>query len=114
MNKKTDILMSLKKQVMILKSQLEVINKKKLSLSPNVGKFKSKSRTPHHRTSSRFDSNFVDPETVGERGIKKFVDPNEQSRNLAELIMNKSVVETKTKRISPYRIAEYNKTKENF
>lgn len=57
MNKKSDILSNLKRQVLILKSQLDIINRKKQSLSPA---HHSKSKKRPTRTASRFDSNYLD------------------------------------------------------
>lgn len=112
MNKKSEILVNLKKQVMILKSQLDVLNQRKLDVSGAHSKSKSKSKKPT-RTSSRFDSNYLDGEIVGERGLKRFGDKQAQFRNLNELITSKSVKD-KIPKLSPYRKAEYIKTKENF
>jgi hypothetical protein len=63
MNKKTDILVNLKRQVMMLKEQLDIINKKKLSISPKHHST-SKNIRPN-RTASRFNSNCLDGEFVG-------------------------------------------------
>jgi hypothetical protein len=107
MSKKTDILVNLKQQVMILKSQLDLINRKKMSISPGHHQSKSKGQRPS-RTASRFDSNCLDGEIIG-----RFTNRQDTSHNLSELILNKSI-EGKIPRISPYRKAEYIKTKENF
>jgi hypothetical protein len=112
MSKKTDILVNLKQQVMILKSQLDLINRKKMSISPGHHQSKSKGQRPS-RTASRFDSNCLDGEIIGERGLRRFTNRQDTSHNLSELILNKSI-EGKIPRISPYRKAEYIKTKENF
>jgi|JI8StandDraft_1071087.scaffolds.fasta_scaffold1467416_1 hypothetical protein len=88
MNKKSDILTNLKRQVLILKSQLDIINRKKLSMSPVQH---SKSKQKPTRTASRFESNYLDGETIGERGLRRFTDRQDTSRNLSELILNKSV-----------------------
>lgn len=111
-NKKSEILVNLKKQVMILKSQLDILNQRKLDLSISKSKEKSKGKKPLKIT-SRFDSNYLDGEIVGSRGLKRFGDRDSHFRNLSELITNKST-EDRIPKLSPYRKAEYIKTKENF
>jgi hypothetical protein len=96
---------------MLLKSQLDVLNQRKLNLSAN----KSHSKSKGHKTkvTSRFDSNYLDGEIVGSRGIKRFAERQGPFCNLSELITNKSADE-RVPKLSPYRRAEYIKTKENF
>lgn len=106
MEKKTNLLSNLKKQVLALKCQLDVLEK---------NKHKSSKTHSHHRSisySSRFNSNTLDSTSLS-RGLKKFPLADSKFKNISEVIKEKSFIDP-TPKISTFRKAEYEKTKENF
>ena len=104
MDRKAYLLSSLKKQVLQLKDQLNQIERGKKNDRSN-----NKSIT---EGSERFNSNCYDS-TYLDRGVKKFPSKKSKHKNLSELISEKSMTD-RTPRLSSYRKAEYEKTKENF
>jgi len=82
MDKKTNLLSNLKKQVMILKSQLEGLENRKSHIQSkhaNTSHNKSISHT------SRFDSINLDSSYL-DRGIKKFPLADSKFKNITEII----------------------------
>jgi hypothetical protein len=102
MDKKTNLLSNLKKQVLILKSQLEGLEHSKAHLhSKHI-------RTSHNKSvshSSRFDSTNLDSSYLN-RGIKKFALGDSKFKNIAQIIKEKSSLE-RTPKFSSQRKAEY-------
>lgn len=110
MDKKSHLLSSLKKQVIALKSQLEGLEKTKIS---NISR--SKHNPSHIKSishSSRFDSLNLDSSYL-ERGIRKFPLADFKFRNISQVIQDKSALE-RTPKFSSQRKAEHLRTKENF
>jgi hypothetical protein len=106
--KKNQLLSTLKQQVLLLKSQLEGLEKYKpqdrSSLTPTKLRSSSNSsRLPTHH----FDT--INPD----KGVKKFPQKRTTFKNIAQLIQEKSALQP-VPTVSTYRRAEYNKTKENF
>jgi len=93
MDRKAHLLSSLKKQVLQLKTQLEVIERNK------------KTDRSHHRSvneSSRFNSNSFDSSYL-DRGVKKFP-LRDKCKNIIDVIQEKSVI-NKQPTLSPFRKA---------
>jgi hypothetical protein len=105
--KKNQLLSTLKQQVLLLKSQLEGLEKYKpnrSSLTPTkLRSISNSSRLNAHN----FDT--INPD----KGVKKFPEKGSRFHNIAQLIQEKSALDP-VPNISAYRKAEYNKTKENF
>lgn len=102
MDKKSQLLSNLKKQVMELKFHLN-----------KVDICKKQEKNDHRSTSdsSRFHSNIFDSSYL-DKGVKKFP-LQENFRNLTQVIKEKSFVDKKPQ-LSTYRKREYERTKENF
>lgn len=109
MDKKSNLLSHLKKQVMALKNQLEVIEHHK---SQKASKHTQNSHNRSVSHSSRFDSSHLDSSYLN-RGIRKFYDAHPKFKNIAQLIRDKSARE-RTPKFSSQRKAENEKTKLNF
>jgi hypothetical protein len=102
MDKKTNLLSNLKKQVMILKSQLEGLEHTKSHLNSKHANTSHNKSVSH---SSRFDSINLDCSYL-DRGIKKFTLGDSKFKNIAEIIKEKSTFE-RTPKFSSQRKAEY-------
>lgn len=108
MNRKTNTLSNLKKQVLTLKSQLESLEKSKNQASKIDNREHSRSVSHSSRFNTiTFDSTYLD------RGVKKFILEETRFKNIVDVICHKSVAE-KWPKVSVYRQVEYEKTKENF
>lgn len=109
MDKKSHLLSSLKKQVIALKSQLEGLEKSKTN-QPSRHNNSQHNKSVSH--SLRFDSLTLDSSYL-HRGIRKFPLADSHSRNIANLIQDKSALE-RTPKFSSQRKAEHLRTQENF
>lgn len=103
MDKKGHLLSTLKKQVMILRSQLDRIVSVKYSKVSN----QTHNNSRHNNSAShspRFDSISLDS-TYLERGIKKFPLTDSKFKNIAQIIREKSAID-RTPKLSSQRKAE--------
>jgi hypothetical protein len=103
MDRKAYLLSSLKKQVLQLKTQLDFIEKSKPEERAQIRPVTE---------SSRFSSISVDS-AYRDRGVRKFPAAADNCHNIAAVIKERSVVE-KQPTLSPFRKAEYERTKANF
>jgi hypothetical protein len=103
MDRKAYLLSSLKKQVLELKTQLDFIEK---------AKPEERAQPRQVTESSRFSSISVDS-SYRDRGVRKFPAAADNCHNIAAVIKERSVVE-KQPSLSPFRKAEYERTRVNF